>query len=181
MLQITLSLTVTFGASDNDARRGRAIMNNWIDDEIAQTKRDNEDRIRQGKRAELIDHQVSGLWNDLRFETSHALTKINSSPELCRKLGCEIRYHEPNDSSFQINKEVYPAVFLEVNNHGRYFAIRWVFVANGQSQRDTDKHEKLEIALDTNDRVYLMTESNKVLHMQDAVKHLLQPILNHTT
>jgi hypothetical protein len=159
--------------------KGDPHMDDWINEEVERIKGKEKDQAALVEREQLIANQGSRYWSDLVHLIKEALTKINANPDIHQKLGENLIVRDENISSFRIIKSAYPAVYLTATNLRSYVKLERKIVTNGQDRTTKDERENLEFDLDANGRAFLRTEKGEVLNIQEAVKHILKPLLNY--
>ena len=154
-------------------------MSDWIDEEVDNIGRKQAELEDQAERQRALGQQSPGLWQELVRDVEAAVNKINSTQEILNRLGDKLYYEGGRVDTFKIVKGNFPAVYLTVTTFGRYFQVERKIVTNGQSRTTKDERERIELDLDSNGRIYMKTEQGETLHVQDAVKYLLKPLLNY--
>lgn len=95
-LKAAFSLTFTLTSSDNFNIGGKNNMSDWLDDliknKVSKIASDATDQKHQARRSELIDNQLSDLWNHLRALIKQGVERANKTPEIVQKLGGSIYY-----------------------------------------------------------------------------------------
>ena len=154
-------------------------MNDWLNDEVNRIKHEDAITDNQATRQRQIEMQCATLWTDLRSYLESDVERMNTTPEIRRKIG-DVKFNGANVQILLVEKLVFPAVHLTITRGHTSVSIERVIIRNGGSIESAKRHresERLHCDLDQSGNVCFRTDGGEWLRAKEASGYILRPIL----
>ncbi|HYW74043.1 MAG TPA: hypothetical protein VE961_23675 [Pyrinomonadaceae bacterium] len=150
------------------------MVNDWLDDQLAEFRQEDDDRIEQGHRQRLIQQHTGRLYETLASLIKDAVEKINREPDFKKRVG-QLDGEFVYTAKVRIVKSTYPAIYLTVERAPNTIDIHRLYVTNGGNRESTEHREALEVHLDQDGNPFLKNKDGQSLLPEEAVRYLFQP------
>ena len=166
-------------------------MSDWIlrqENVIRQEMNDAEKRAAQEARVSLL---VSRFWTDLSYGIQADVNKLNANETIKNRIGGNIKFTETNTFSFDVVKDIFPAIYLTVTRKSNSIEIRKLtrellnpdscVRENDYRTNSKEEVEHFSFYADAADNLYLKNDQEEVLQPRMVSEYLLESLLIEPT
>jgi hypothetical protein len=147
----------------------------WIDKEIKLIKDNDAAKRDHADRQEVINRQSPAVWSEFRRLIEEAVTKINTSRDMSKRIG-EVTFNGDNIQILRIQNLAIPSVIIIITQTHSGISVE------RSRRREVDSEinrqtENLEYGLDQDGQVAFRNEQGQFLGMQQALEYILKPLV----
>jgi hypothetical protein len=150
-------------------------MSDWIDQEVQRLGGGQRAHEKQEARREAVTGRASDAWDGLLSKVQADVREINE--KLGDRVGGELRFVEPGTGAFEVKRQTRNPISLRVTHVEDFVIIKYAKSGGGDGAR-TEEFRRLEIDLGEDGAPCLKAMDGQIFCLDDASKHLLQPLLS---